>query len=111
MEPESGSVSQVEVTGSPFSINIYYHYILSVTFDGKRLIMEEKENSSPFAFAVEFPQAKQLYGIHEHADLLALRNTIGVSDPYRLKNLDAAGYKVNSPMSNYGAIPVLYGHG
>lgn len=61
---------------------------------------------------VEFPGALRTYGIPLHADQLSLRTTVGSgSDPYRLFNLDVAGYELDSPMALYGAVPILYGHG
>lgn len=51
-------------------------------------------------------------GIPLHADSLALKpTTVNGSDPYRLYNLDVAFHEIDSKMSLYGAVPVLYGHG
>lgn len=59
-----------------------------------------------------FPEAKVLFGIPAHADSLSLKATTGANvDPYRLYNLDVAFHEVDSGMSLYGAVPVLYGHG
>jgi hypothetical protein len=72
----------------------------------------QNDVNAPFSFAVTYPQALQLYGVHEHCDTLALRNTADSgTDPYRLKNSDVAYYETNSPMALYGAVPVIYGHG
>jgi alpha 1,3-glucosidase len=72
----------------------------------------QNDVNAPFGFAVTYPEAVQLYGVHEHCETLALRNTApGGTDPYRLKNSDIAYYEINSPMAMYGAVPVIYGHG
>ncbi|XP_059481190.1 neutral alpha-glucosidase AB [Neocloeon triangulifer] len=57
-----------------------------------------------------FPNADYAYGIPEHADTLALKNT-GTTDPYRLYNLDVFEYELNNPMALYGSIPFLIAHG
>jgi hypothetical protein len=94
---------------APFTIMILSNDVLQVILDGFNL---EDSLDQAFAFAVSFPQALQLYGIHEHADSLALQTTqVGGTDPYRLRNLDVSGYELNSPMALYGAVPVLYGPG
>jgi alpha 1,3-glucosidase len=72
----------------------------------------QNDVNAPFSFAVTYPQAVQLYGVHEHCDTLGLRNTgPNGTDPYRLKNSDVSNYEINSPMALYGAVPVIYGHG
>ena len=61
---------------------------------------------------MSFPQALHLYGLHEHADHLALRTTApGGDDPYRIKTMDLTYFELFSTMAMYGAVPVLYGHG
>ena len=67
---------------------------------------------------IDFPNAAALYGIPEHATSMALKRTDaasggngGYSDPYRLYNLDVFEYELDEPMSLYGAIPLLVGHG
>ncbi|VDM30233.1 unnamed protein product [Hydatigera taeniaeformis] len=50
-----------------------------------------------------------VYGIPEHADSLALRNT-NQTDPYRLYNLDVFEYELNNPMALYGSIPLMWAH-
>ena len=67
---------------------------------------------------IDFPNAAALYGIPEHATSMALKRTDadsggagGYADPYRLYNLDVFEYELDEPMSLYGAIPLLVGHG
>lgn len=96
------------------------NYISSNSISSKNInngkpvkLQRNEEGEEAIAFDVEFPSAARLYGIPEHADRLALRNTstdLGI-DPYRLYNLDVAFYEIDSTMALYGAIPVLYGHG
>ncbi|KAF8525985.1 glycoside hydrolase family 31 protein [Hysterangium stoloniferum] len=63
---------------------------------------------------VSFPHHGHVYGIPEHATRLALPTTTGpnavYSEPYRLYNLDVFEYLADSPMSLYGAIPLLHAH-
>ena len=51
-----------------------------------------------------------LYGIPEHADSFALKDTRGKSDPYRLYNVDVFEYELNSPMALYGSVPMMLAH-
>ncbi len=50
-----------------------------------------------------------VYGIPEHADTFALRNT-NHTDPYRLFNLDVFEYELNNPMALYGSVPLMWAH-
>jgi alpha 1,3-glucosidase len=63
---------------------------------------------------VSFPSHGHIYGIPEHATNLALPSTKGegskYSDPYRLYNADVFEYEADSPMTLYGAIPLLHAH-
>ncbi|KAF8589491.1 glycoside hydrolase family 31 protein [Ramaria rubella] len=63
---------------------------------------------------VLFPHHGHVYGIPQHATRLALPTTTGsdpfYSEPYRLYNLDVFEYLADSPMSIYGAIPLLHAH-
>ncbi|OJJ08010.1 hypothetical protein ASPVEDRAFT_381176 [Aspergillus versicolor CBS 583.65] len=63
---------------------------------------------------ISFPGYKHVFGIPEHADSLSLRETRGGSgnhdEPYRLYNSDVFEYELNSPMTLYGAIPLLQAH-
>jgi len=55
---------------------------------------------------ISFPGSKHVYGLPEHADSFALRQTKG-NEPYRLYNTDVFEYELNSPMALYGAVPFL----
>jgi len=61
-----------------------------------------------------FPGVQHIYGLPEHASPLSLPDTVGAnqkySDPYRLFNVDIFEYLADSPMSLYGAIPLLHAH-
>ena len=63
---------------------------------------------------IDFPGARHLYGIPEHASNFVLQTTTGTNahfrDPYRLYNLDVFEYELDQPMALYGAIPVIYAH-
>ncbi|RZC42685.1 Glyco hydro 31 and/or Gal mutarotas 2 domain containing protein [Asbolus verrucosus] len=99
----------VTIYFSPFSIRFSREGVPEIIFSGDRLVVTK---NAPFTFGITYPQAIQLYGLHEHCASLALRNTgPGGMDPYRLKNSDTYAYEIESPMALYGAIPVLYGHG
>ena len=66
------------------------------------------------ALDVSFVGYDHVYGIPEHASSLSLKQTRGgdgmYEEPYRLFNVDAFEYEVDSPMSLYGAIPLLQAH-
>lgn len=94
--------SKLIVYYNPFKIELYLNDTLEFVFNGNQLIFDNTLDEA-YAFGITFSEAVQQYGIHEHADRLALRNTQpGGTDPYRLRNLDVAGYEVNSPMALYG---------
>ena len=62
---------------------------------------------------ITFVGYDHVFGIPEHASPLSLRSTRGkdpadYKDPYRLFNLDVFEYEHDSPMSLYGAIPVMH---
>eukprot|EP01103_Thecamoeba_quadrilineata_P010472 TRINITY_DN2270_c0_g1_i2.p1 TRINITY_DN2270_c0_g1~~TRINITY_DN2270_c0_g1_i2.p1 ORF type:complete len:540 (-),score=82.61 TRINITY_DN2270_c0_g1_i2:1304-2923(-) len=60
-----------------------------------------------------FVDSNYIYGIPEHADSLPLKTTRGDAEheqPYRLYNLDVFEYELNSPMSLYGAVPLIISH-
>lgn len=63
----------------------------------------------PESVAAEFlfPGFNHLYGIPEHADSLALKDTTGSKLPYRLYNVDIFEYETESRMPMYGSIPLL----
>ncbi|CAG2104181.1 unnamed protein product [Medioppia subpectinata] len=57
-----------------------------------------------------FVDFEHVYGIPEHADRFALKNTKGSSDPYRLFNVDINEYELENPMALYGAYPLMVAH-
>ncbi|RWS29559.1 neutral alpha-glucosidase AB-like isoform X1, partial [Leptotrombidium deliense] len=58
---------------------------------------------------ISFIGFDHVYGIPEHADSFALKNT-KEGDPYRLYNLDVFEYELNSPMALYGSVPFMVAH-
>jgi alpha 1,3-glucosidase len=57
---------------------------------------------------IYFPNSDYVYGIPEHADNFALKDTRpNIGDPYRLYNVDIFEYETYTPMSLYGAIPFM----
>lgn len=57
---------------------------------------------------IYFPNSDFVYGIPEHADNFALKDTRpNIGDPYRLYNVDIFEYETYTPMSLYGAIPFM----
>ncbi|CAI4225659.1 unnamed protein product [Auanema sp. JU1783] len=64
--------------------------------------------SSSVGVDIAFFGMKYVYGIPEHAESYALRDTKNY-EPYRLYNLDVFEYELNNPMALYGSIPYLVG--
>ncbi|PFH60093.1 hypothetical protein XA68_11481 [Ophiocordyceps unilateralis] len=66
------------------------------------------------ALDVSFLGYEHVYGIPEHAGPLSLKQTRGgdgnYDEPYRLYNLDVFEYILDSPMTLYGAIPLMQAH-
>jgi alpha 1,3-glucosidase len=66
------------------------------------------------ALDISFPGYNHVYGLAEHASPLNLKETRGgdgkYSEPYRLYNSDVFEYEMDSPMTLYGAIPLLQAH-
>lgn len=56
-----------------------------------------------------FPGSNNVYGIPEHADTFALKETTD-SDPYRLFNVDIFEYETQSKFPMYGLIPFMIAH-
>ncbi|XP_055845396.1 neutral alpha-glucosidase AB-like [Episyrphus balteatus] len=134
----SSGTSKAIIQKDPLKIDFYQNDVLSVSMNGKGLMRfeylqdksqaepledpdswEEEFNShrdskpnGPEAIAMDFtfPEAEVLFGIPEHADSFALKQTQG-TDPYRLYNLDTGYYETDSKMGLYGSVPVIYGHG
>ncbi|KAI2801451.1 hypothetical protein BLOT_011003 [Blomia tropicalis] len=72
----------------------------------------DSKPNGPMSVGMDFTfvDFDHVYGIPSHADSFALRNTKGTTDPYRLYNVDIFEYEVNSPMSLYGAYPLMIAH-
>ncbi|CAB3397715.1 unnamed protein product [Caenorhabditis bovis] len=130
--------SKAIIVFKPFSVNIYNQFdelVAQLNRDGKlkveefRTKEEGKEypegfweesfksfrDSKPFGSSsvgvdISFVSFKNAYGLPEHADSLALRNTVGNSDPYRLFNLDVFEYELNNPMALYVSVPYIFAH-
>lgn len=66
----------------------------------------KKKGPSSVAVDVTFAGAAQVYGLPEHADSLALRDTVE-NEPYRFFNGDVSRYELNERMALYGAIPFM----
>ncbi|PHH80915.1 hypothetical protein CDD80_5835 [Ophiocordyceps camponoti-rufipedis] len=66
------------------------------------------------ALDVSFLGYDHVFGIPEHAGPLSLKQTRGgegnYGEPYRLYNLDVFEYILDSPMTLYGAIPLMQAH-
>lgn len=110
---------EIKITVGPNVLHVWYDpFKIDVYRDDKMIMgLNTKSkmvfNSNNDAIAMDlWMLGTRAYGIPEHAERLSLNNTgPGGLDPYRLFNVDYAGYKVNSRESLYGAVPVLYGHG
>lgn len=63
---------------------------------------------------ITFPGYEHVFGIPEHTGPLSLKETRGgdnkYSEPYRLYNSDVFEYELDSPMTLYGAIPLMQAH-
>ncbi|CAB65603.1 glucosidase II alpha subunit Gls2 [Schizosaccharomyces pombe] len=63
---------------------------------------------------IKFVDYGNVYGVPEHTSSLSLKETnnsdAGYTEPYRLYNVDLFEYEVDSPMSQYGAIPFMQAH-
>lgn len=73
-----------------------------------------KRDTLPFgpesiAADIGFQGFKNVFGIPEHADSLALKSTVGTKWPYRLFNVDIFEYETDSRMPMYGSIPLMIG--
>jgi len=58
---------------------------------------------------IDFPHTQHIYGIPEHADTFALKDTRN-GEPYRLYNLDVFEYELDNGMAIYGAVPYVIAH-
>ncbi|KAL8648214.1 MAG: hypothetical protein Q9210_005123 [Variospora velana] len=63
---------------------------------------------------ITFPGYEHVYGVPEHAGPVSLKETRGGSgaydQPYRLYNSDVFEYEMDTPMTLYGAIPLMQAH-
>ncbi|KAG6197668.1 hypothetical protein E4U10_008057 [Claviceps purpurea] len=63
---------------------------------------------------ISFVGYEQVFGIPEHTGPISLRQTRGGdgnhNEPYRLYNTDVFEYVLDSPMTLYGAIPLMQAH-
>ncbi|EPX71283.1 glucosidase II Gls2 [Schizosaccharomyces octosporus yFS286] len=78
-------------------------------------ILDSKpRGSESLGLDISFIGYKHVYGVPEHTSSLSLKETnnseTGYTDPYRLYNVDIFEYEVDSPMSQYGAIPFMQAH-
>lgn len=129
---------KVVVTYKPFVVSIFNEFdelIAQVNRDGKLKVEEfrtkeegveypdgfweerfkgftdhKQHGSSSVGVDISFVSFKTAYGLPEHADAFALRNTVGNTDPYRLYNLDVFEYELNNPMALYVSIPYILAH-
>ncbi|CAB3407773.1 unnamed protein product [Caenorhabditis bovis] len=130
--------SKAIILFKPFSVKIYNEFdelVAHLNRDGKLKVDEfrRKEegktypegfwdetfksfrDSKPFGSSsvgvdISFVSFKHAYGLPEHADSLALRDTVGSTDPYRLYNADVFEYELNNPMALYAAVPYILAH-
>uniref|UniRef100_A0A5S6QTV9 Glucosidase II subunit alpha n=1 Tax=Trichuris muris TaxID=70415 RepID=A0A5S6QTV9_TRIMR len=58
---------------------------------------------------INFIGFRHVYGVPEHSDSVALRDT-NQTDPYRLYNLDVFEYEVGNTMALYGSVPYIIAH-
>ncbi|ELP93855.1 neutral alpha-glucosidase AB precursor, putative [Entamoeba invadens IP1] len=61
----------------------------------------------------KFPNSRHLYGIPDHATNVLLKNTdsTGYNEPYRLYNTDVFEFEVDTEMTLYGTVPIIYSLG
>jgi len=72
----------------------------------------DSKPNGPEAISIDlsFDGFRHVYGLPERATSLSLKQTTGVSEPYRLYNLDVFEYLHESPFGLYGSIPMLLAH-
>lgn len=90
-------------------INFYWKENLVAVIDSDRLVLEDKPYEA-VTLEIFFPGAQRAYGLPEHADHFSLRETVNITNPYRLYNIDNYGYDTESTQALYGSVPVLYAH-
>uniref|UniRef100_A0A1I7WU62 Gal_mutarotas_2 domain-containing protein n=1 Tax=Heterorhabditis bacteriophora TaxID=37862 RepID=A0A1I7WU62_HETBA len=72
----------------------------------RNLMKDDVLGSSSVGVDIALVGMKFAYGLPEHADNFALRDTKNY-EPYRLYNLDVFEYELNSPMALYGSVPYM----
>ncbi|WKY16061.1 hypothetical protein Q1695_001054 [Nippostrongylus brasiliensis] len=124
---------RVVVNHSPFRIDFYSKEILVSSINSadilmvepfkKKVLLTDREKgywdetfkdhkdtkphgSSSIGVDIAFIGMKFAFGIPEHAESYALRDTKHY-EPYRLYNLDVFEYELNNPMALYGSIPYM----
>lgn len=96
----------------PLELIFFYRDELVAVVNTDRLVFEDDLFYRHKAVALEFlfPGAERAYGLPEHADHFSLRDTVNLTNPYRLYNIDNYGYDTESTQALYGSVPVLYAH-
>ncbi|VDO59740.1 unnamed protein product [Haemonchus placei] len=124
---------RVDITHSPFRIDLYSKDTLVVSINSGGLLMVEPfkkkvflsdrekgyweetfkghKDTKPFGSSsvgidIAWIGMNFVYGLPEHAESFALRDTRNY-EPYRLYNLDVFEYDLNSPMALYGSVPYM----
>ncbi|VDO93580.1 unnamed protein product [Heligmosomoides polygyrus] len=124
---------RVVVTHSPFRVDFYSKDVLVTSVNSAGLLMVEPfkkkalltdrekgyweetfldhkdskpHGSSSVGVDISIIGMKFAYGIPEHAESYALRDTKHY-EPYRLYNLDVFEYELNNPMALYGSVPYI----
>ncbi|KAK6034692.1 hypothetical protein COOONC_27798 [Cooperia oncophora] len=124
---------RVVVTHSPFRVDFYSKDVLVCSINSGGLLMVEPfkkkallsdrekgyweevfgehKDSKPYGSSsvgidIALIGMKFVYGLPEHAESYALRDTKNY-EPYRLYNLDVFEYDLNSPMALYGSVPYM----
>lgn len=102
--------ARVLLYDDPFEIVFFWRDQLVAVVNTDGLVFED-EPYGAIALEFLFPGAQRAYGLPEHADRFSLRETVNLTNPYRLYNIDNYGYETESRQALYGSVPVLYAHG
>ncbi|KJH43978.1 glycosyl hydrolase, family 31 [Dictyocaulus viviparus] len=125
---------RVVVTHNPFRVDFYSkeQLVISINSAGllmvepfkKKVLLSDREKgyweetfkdhkdskpygrSSSIGLDISFIGMKFVFGIPEHAESFALRDT-RTYEPYRLYNLDVFEYELFNPMALYGSVPYM----
>lgn len=104
----SGSLS-VYINIDPLQLLFIGKYDTFVEVNANSFDFED-EPYGAIALKFSFPGAQRAYGLPEHADHFSLRDTVNLTNPYRLYNIDNYGYNTESTQALYGSVPVIYAH-